>query len=64
VNIITRLLVNNWFAALVLIAAGGGLYVLYSSGMILEAAIGGVLFVIAFILILKGGKGSYDNSDD
>jgi hypothetical protein len=64
VNIITRILTNNWFAALVLIAAGAGLYVLHSRGMILEAAIGGILLLIALILILKGGKGRYDNPDD
>ena len=63
-NFIIRILTNNWFAALVLVTAGGGLYMLHSRGLILEAAIGGALLVIALILILKGGKGKNDDSRD
>jgi hypothetical protein len=61
VNIITRILTNNWFAALVLIAAGGSLYVLHSKGLILETAIGGIILAIALILIIKGRKAKEDN---
>lgn len=55
-NFITRILTNNWVAALVLSIAGYSLYVLYSRGKILEAAAGAILLALALILIVRGGR--------
>jgi hypothetical protein len=60
-----RILTNGWFAALVLAIAGTGLYLLHSNGKTMEAIAGGILLVLAVILIMRGGKRKrYDDFPD
>lgn len=60
-----RILTNGWFATLVLVIAGFGLYMLHSTGRTMEAIGGGVLLVLALILIMRGGrKKRYDDFPD
>ncbi len=60
-----RILTNGWFAALVLVIAGISLYLLHLNGKTMEAIAGGILLVLAVILIMRGGKRKrYDDFRD
>jgi uncharacterized membrane protein len=55
-NAIMKLLTNSWFAGFVLMIAGASLYVLHGRGRIVEAVAGGILLVIAALLIIRGTR--------
>jgi hypothetical protein len=62
-NTIMRVLTNSWFAGLALAIAGASLYLLHERGKVTEAIVGGILLIIAALLILRGTrKKSSDSS--